>query len=170
MAAVAKERNTFERYCERRWKKCGRPRFNSWVGKIPWRREWQYTPVCLPGKSHGQRLQSMGLQWVELNRVMNTFTKGTSYTISPSFSELLHSLWESLGISMLLKMAYFIIFNGWAILHCVYVPHLYPFLYQWMFRLLLCIGYGKQCCNEHSSALIFLDHIFLWIYTPWIGW
>ena len=107
----------------------------------------------------------MGLQWVGLNRVMNTFTKGTSYTISPSFSELLHSLWESLGISMLLKMAYFIIFNGWAILHCVYVPHLYSFLYQWMFRLLLCIGYGKQCCNEHSSALIFLDHIFLWIYT-----
>ena len=26
-----------------------------WVGKIPWRREWQPTPVFLPGKSHGQR-------------------------------------------------------------------------------------------------------------------
>ena len=25
------------------------------VGKIPWRREWQPTPVCLPGKSRGQR-------------------------------------------------------------------------------------------------------------------
>jgi len=24
-------------------------------GKIPWRREWQSTPVFLPGKSHGQR-------------------------------------------------------------------------------------------------------------------
>ena len=26
-----------------------------WVGKIPWRREWQPTPVFLPGDSHGQR-------------------------------------------------------------------------------------------------------------------
>ena len=29
--------------------------FHSWVGKIPWRREWQPTPVFLPGESHGQR-------------------------------------------------------------------------------------------------------------------
>ena len=27
----------------------------SWVGKIPWRRAWQPTPVFLPGESHGQR-------------------------------------------------------------------------------------------------------------------
>ena len=26
-----------------------------WVGKIPWRRKWQPTPVLLPGRSHGQR-------------------------------------------------------------------------------------------------------------------
>ena len=25
------------------------------VGKIPWRRKWQPTPVFLPGKSHGRR-------------------------------------------------------------------------------------------------------------------
>ena len=30
-------------------------RFDPWVGKIPWRRKWQPTPVLLPGKSHGQR-------------------------------------------------------------------------------------------------------------------
>ena len=33
----------------------GRPGFEPWVGKIPWRRKWQSTPVLLPGKSHGQR-------------------------------------------------------------------------------------------------------------------
>ena len=27
----------------------------TWVGKIPWRRAWQPTPVFLPGESHGQR-------------------------------------------------------------------------------------------------------------------
>ena len=36
---------------------CRRLRFNPWVGKSPWRRKWQPTPVCLPGKSHGQRTQ-----------------------------------------------------------------------------------------------------------------
>ena len=29
--------------------------FNPWVGKIPWTRAWQPTPVFLPGESHGQR-------------------------------------------------------------------------------------------------------------------
>ena len=28
---------------------------NPWVEKIPWRREWQPTPVFLPGEFHGQR-------------------------------------------------------------------------------------------------------------------
>ena len=34
---------------------CRRPGFDPWVGKIPWRREWQPTPLLLPVKSHGQR-------------------------------------------------------------------------------------------------------------------
>ena len=33
--------------------------FDPWVGKIPWRREWQPTPVFLPGESHGV-LQTTG--------------------------------------------------------------------------------------------------------------
>ena len=32
-----------------------RPGFNPWVGKIPWRRQWQPTPVFLSGEIHGQR-------------------------------------------------------------------------------------------------------------------
>ena len=31
----------------------GRPGFNPWVGKIPWRRTWE--SVFLPGEFHGQR-------------------------------------------------------------------------------------------------------------------
>ena len=44
----------------RRHKWC---KFNPWVRKI-WRKEWQPTPVFLPGKSHGQRslVGYMGLQ------------------------------------------------------------------------------------------------------------
>ena len=33
----------------------GRPEFDLWVRKIPWRRKWQPTPVFLPGKFHGWR-------------------------------------------------------------------------------------------------------------------
>ena len=32
-----------------------RPCLDSWVQKISWRREWQPTPVFLPGEFHGQR-------------------------------------------------------------------------------------------------------------------
>ena len=28
--------------------------FHPWVGKIPWRRAWQPTPVSLPEEFHGQ--------------------------------------------------------------------------------------------------------------------
>ena len=32
-----------------------RGEFSPWVRKMRWRREWQPTPVFLPGQSHGQR-------------------------------------------------------------------------------------------------------------------
>ena len=44
-----------------------RSRFDPCVWKIPWRREWQPTPVLLPGKFHGQRSlvgYTMGLERV----------------------------------------------------------------------------------------------------------
>ena len=34
---------------------CSRPRFDPWVGKIPWRRKWRPTPISLPGEFHGQK-------------------------------------------------------------------------------------------------------------------
>ena len=33
----------------------GDARFDPWVGKVPWRKKWQPTPVFLPGETHGQR-------------------------------------------------------------------------------------------------------------------
>ena len=36
-------------------RRCKRTEFHPWVGKIPWRRAWQPTPVFLTGESHGQR-------------------------------------------------------------------------------------------------------------------
>ena len=40
-----------------------RHRFNPWVGKIPWRRNWQPPLVFLPEKSHGQRSLAKYSPW-----------------------------------------------------------------------------------------------------------
>ena len=52
--------------------------FDPWVGKIPWRRAWQFTPVFLPGESPWTekpgRLQAMGSDMTEW-QVHNTVLK-----------------------------------------------------------------------------------------------
>ena len=44
-----------------------------WVGKKPWRRAWQPTPVFLPGESHGQRslegYRPVGCQELDMTEV-----------------------------------------------------------------------------------------------------
>ena len=49
-------------------RRCRRHGFDPWVGKIPWRRKWQPTPVLLPGKipwtEKPCKLQSLGSQRV----------------------------------------------------------------------------------------------------------
>ena len=65
--------------------KCGRPRFDPWVGKILWRRKWQLNPVLLPGKSHAWRSpvgyspwghESDTTEWLHLIRYQLKGTKG----------------------------------------------------------------------------------------------
>ena len=57
---------------------CRRHGFIPWVGKIPWRRKWQPTPVFLPGKSHRQR-NLAGYSSVRLLSCVRLFaTSGTA--------------------------------------------------------------------------------------------
>ena len=46
-----------------------RHRFDPWIGKIPWRRAWQPTPVFWPGESHGPPGKPGGLQCIGPQRV-----------------------------------------------------------------------------------------------------
>ena len=46
-----------------------------------------------------------------------------SYSISPSLSDLFHSVWPSLGPSICCKWRYFILFNGWCSI--VYMYHIF---------------------------------------------
>ena len=53
---------------------------------------------------------------------------------------------------------------------CPATPHLLcPFLCQWTFRLLPCLGYCKQCCNEHWDICILLDHALSLDVCPRVG-
>ena len=71
---------------------CGRPGFDPWVGKIPWRRKWQSTPVLLPGKSHGQRSQvgysSWGRKESDTTERLNWTKSRSQQTPSLMFSTL----------------------------------------------------------------------------------
>ena len=49
-------------------KELWRSQFDLWVGRIPWRKEWQPTPVFLPGESHGQRSLTGNSPWVAKSR------------------------------------------------------------------------------------------------------
>ena len=51
------------------------------------------------------------------------------------------------------------------------LPHLYPFICQWTFRLLPYLGYYKQCCNEHWGTRVSFNSGFLSVYAQqWECW
>ena len=48
----------------------------------------------------------------------------------------------------------------------MYVAHLlHPFICQWTFRLLTCLGYCKQYCSVYQRVCILSHHSFLQIYA-----
>ena len=74
-------------------KRCG---FNPWVRKIPWRRNWQPTPLFLPGKSHGQRslvgCSSWGLKELDMTEQLSTTAQCTFLPFWDSCPHLLRRL------------------------------------------------------------------------------
>ena len=72
---------------------CRRFGFSPWVGKIPWRKEWQPTPVFLPGKSHGQRSLAGYSSWG--HKEPTQFSNSTTRAEETSQSQLFPSaVWE----------------------------------------------------------------------------
>ena len=83
-----------------------------------------------------------------------------------SFSVLLHSVWHSIGPSVLLQMLLLHSFkwlNNIPLYICTTSSLSIPL--SMTFRLLPCLGYCKQCSSEHWGACILSDHVFLRIYA-----
>ena len=74
---------------------CRRCRFDPWVGKIPWRRERQPTPVFLPGESHEQRslvgYSSWGHKELDTTEQLSTHTHKQAQGRSVQFSSVAQS-------------------------------------------------------------------------------
>ena len=87
--------NDKEPVCQyRRYK---RLKFEPWVGKIPWRRKWQHTPVFLPGKSPWTEelvgCSCIGVQRVGHESTYSCFQKeGDQSPLGPSLPAPLCSL------------------------------------------------------------------------------
>ena len=85
----------------RRHKRCG---FDPWVGKIPWRRAWQPTPVFLPGEFHGQRslvgYSPWGCKELDMTGAIITHSAAEASLGNivkgkgPTPNTLSHNLWE----------------------------------------------------------------------------
>ena len=79
-----------------------------WVGKIPWRRKWQPTPVLLPWKSHGQRsLVQATIHGVAKSQArLSNFT----FTIIYLYLTLLPEVNDQFQVLQFLIFAYFCTF------------------------------------------------------------
>ena len=89
---------------------CRRPGSDPWVGKIPWRRKWQPTQVCLPGEFHGQknlagcspqgRTESNTTEWLTYTHT-HTFSGAARQAQGALtlgfFGQLVIALWKWLG-------------------------------------------------------------------------
>ena len=72
-----------------------RPVFDPWVGKIPWRRAWQPTPVFLPGES--PRTETGGLQSTGLQRVRHDWVTKHKHDMLFQMTVPLHMLYSLAG-------------------------------------------------------------------------
>ena len=71
---------------------CGRPGFDPWVGKIPWRREGLPTPVFWPGEFHGL-YSSVGHKESDMTEQVSLHFTGLGDLLKES-----HSLAHSEGV------------------------------------------------------------------------
>ena len=67
--------------------------FNAWVGKIPWKRAWQLTPIFLPRESPRTE-EPGGLQSIGSQRVGHNWNDLACSKKPPESEEMLSFLWR----------------------------------------------------------------------------
>ena len=81
------------------YRRCRRHRFYPWVGKMPWRRAWQPTPVFLPGEPYAQR-RLVGLPSIGLRRVGHEWRDRTCMLITNVYKHICRSASVFVSVSI----------------------------------------------------------------------
>ena len=105
-------------------------RFNPWVGKIPWKRKWQHTPVFLAGRPHGQRSLEGYSPWACKESDMTGWPHTHTHTH-------IHNLYINICMYVYVYM---------CVCVCVYI-----YIYKTIF---LKLGAWNQADKENDSLVI----------------
>ena len=70
-------------------------RLDPCVGKIPWKRKWQPTPIFLPEKPHGQRSQAGYSPWGRKESDRTERLSTYACKVAPRECKLVQSLWKT---------------------------------------------------------------------------
>ena len=100
--------------------------FDLWIGKIPWRRKWQPTPVFLPGKSMDRgawlaTVHAVTKSWTWLSMSINYKQPRVAASVKREISPLFHLLWFSYCGP--LHRFLFVCFFFFVIVLFVFCPH-----------------------------------------------
>ena len=138
-------------------------RFDPWIGKIPWRRKWQPTPVLLPGKSHEWRSVVGYSPWNHkepdmTERLYFLRTKNCnqlsriSYSLLPGLEKYCVNLDSLKYLKMVILSLPHLIFSKITVL----VPYITVFripgrLFIYLPELFTCDPWMKLGCNRECS-------------------
>ena len=155
----------------------GRPGFNPWVGKIPWRRKWHPTPVFFPGEPHGQSslLQSIGSQRVKHNWVTEHNHKSLSIQIQ----------WETHTEGLF--SSFYQVFTFFPVIRCCFITILFLLCIfrrkHWKIKItfhiriwyLLVFCTSGQCTERNKWALpnclsanLLIILLNQWFHSTWV--
>ena len=125
--------------------------FDPWVGKSPWRRVWQTTPVFLPKKSHGQRSLAGYSPGVAKSRTQVAW-------LNTHIPLLTGSLYLLTNISLFLLAPPFYTLTLLWVWHCLKIPHeVIPY------SICLCVSY----LTSHNSLKVHPRCTVLWTSSLW---
>ena len=136
-----------------------RPRFDRWVGKIPWRRKWLPTPVFLPRVFHGQRSLAGCSPWGHKQSDMTEQFHFLSFF-------LIHKIKFYLFKCTVLWLSYLSMFSRF-----IHVWHVSDFLSFIKLNNILFFVYSTFCLSIYPSTNTFcfcLLSIVNWLLQIWV--
>ena len=95
-------------------------KFDPWIGKTPWRRKWQHTPVCLPGKFCEQRSRVDYSLWVSFG----------DFRISVTFAILIMSWCEWICIHLVWDRLCFLYLDICFLLQWCFQPNFIKYIFD----------------------------------------